>query len=222
MVRCCITGWVRCAPGPARSQPFTRLAFACWPTTAGATGDPQTAPDLPLDYLDQEPEDLGHLMDGLAMQQAHLLGHSDGGTIALLFAARYPRRVLRMVVAAAHIYNEAGGATGPAATTRSRYQRDAPFREVFQAMHGERSDRLVLRWLDRWLADDTSAIWRCAPCSSEIDAPTLVIQGELDEFAIAPACARYRGWDSRRESVADPRRSATTHTWNERQSSTRG
>ena len=162
---------------PALSQAgFRVLAYDRW-----GYGRSADRADLPLDYLDQEPEDLGDLMDVLAIRQAHLLGHSDGGTIALLFAARYPQRVLRMVVAAAHIYNEEVGREG-LRQTRNRYQSEAPFREVFQAMHGERSDRVVLRWLDRWLTEDTTQLEMRAVLS-EIGAPTLVIQGELDEFA---------------------------------------
>ena len=161
---------------------FRVLAYDRW-----GYGRSAERADLPLDYLDQEPADLDALLDALGIPQAHLLGHSDGGTIALLFAARRPQRVLRMVVAAAHIYGEEVGRQG-LRQTRDRYMREAPFRDVFRAMHGERSDRVVLRWLDRWLADDTKQLEMRAVLG-EIRARTLVIQGELDEFA-SPQHAR--------------------------------
>lgn len=162
---------------PALAQAgFQVLAYDRW--GYGRSADRAT---LPLDYLDSEPEDLRILMDGLGILQAHVLGHSDGGTIALLFAARHPQRVLRMIVAAAHIYNEEVGRAG-LRQTRERYLHDAGFRQVFQALHGERSDRLVLRWLDRWLAEDAAQLEMRAVLE-EIRAPTLVIQGEFDEFA---------------------------------------
>jgi pimeloyl-ACP methyl ester carboxylesterase len=44
-------------------------------------------------------EDLRGLMDSLGIEQAHLVGHSFGGAIALHCAARYPERVLSLVLA---------------------------------------------------------------------------------------------------------------------------
>jgi len=162
---------------PALAQAgFRVLAYDRW--GYGRSAERET---LPLDYLNTEPDDLLALMDAVGIAQAHLLGHSDGGTIALLFAARYPARTLRVVVAAAHIYNEEAGREG-LRQTRDRYLRDAGFRAIFQATHGDRSDRLVLRWLERWLADDTTQL-EMRSLLGEIRAPTLVIQGELDEFA---------------------------------------
>jgi len=170
-----IPAWSSQIPALTRAG-FRVLAYDRW--GYGRSADRET---LPLDYLDSEPGDLRDLMDGVGILQAHLLGHSDGGTIALLFAARHPQRVLRMVVAAAHIYNEEVGRAG-LRHTRERYLHQADFREPFRALHGERSDRLVLRWLDRWLAEDTTQLEMRA-LLREIRAPTLVIQGELDEFA---------------------------------------
>ena len=43
-------------------------------------------------------------MDQLAIQRAHLLGFSDGGNIALLFALRHPERVERLVLNGANLY----------------------------------------------------------------------------------------------------------------------
>jgi pimeloyl-ACP methyl ester carboxylesterase len=155
---------------------FRVLAYDRWGYGRSAERD-----DLPVDYLDREPGDLLALMDLLGLEQAHLLGHSDGGTIALLFAARYPQRVRRMVVAAAHIYNEEVGREG-LRQTLERYQREPAFRAAFLALHGERSDRIVLRWLNRILTEEAVDLEMRA-LLADIRAPTLVIQGELDEFA---------------------------------------
>ena len=41
--------------------------------------------------------DLNDFMDELGIEKAHVLGFSDGGNIALLFALHFPHRVLRLV-----------------------------------------------------------------------------------------------------------------------------
>lgn len=53
--------------------------------------------------LDQFVRDLADFMDGQGIPRAHLLGFSDGGNIALLFALRYPERVDRLVLNGANL-----------------------------------------------------------------------------------------------------------------------
>jgi class 3 adenylate cyclase/pimeloyl-ACP methyl ester carboxylesterase len=52
-----------------------------------------------LPTLEQRIHDIGAVMDAAGLERAHLFGISEGGLMALLFAARHPERVDRMVVA---------------------------------------------------------------------------------------------------------------------------
>ncbi len=54
--------------------------------------------------LSQFADDLLAFMDGLRIMQADIIGFSDGGNIALLFALRNPARVRRMVLNGANLY----------------------------------------------------------------------------------------------------------------------
>lgn len=54
--------------------------------------------------LSQFSDDLAALMDCLGIRRANLLGYSDGGNIALLFALRYPGRVEKLVLNGANLY----------------------------------------------------------------------------------------------------------------------
>ena len=56
--------------------------------------------------LDQFAEDLLHFMDEHQIESANILGFSDGGNIALLFALRHPERVKRLILNAANLYPE--------------------------------------------------------------------------------------------------------------------
>lgn len=54
--------------------------------------------------LSQFVEDLRDFMDSLLIEKAHLLGFSDGGNIALLFALQYPERVLSLILNGANLF----------------------------------------------------------------------------------------------------------------------
>lgn len=53
--------------------------------------------------LSQFADDLAAFMDGQGLAKADILGFSDGGNIALLFALRYPQRVGRLILNGANL-----------------------------------------------------------------------------------------------------------------------
>jgi pimeloyl-ACP methyl ester carboxylesterase len=57
--------------------------------------------DVP--WFEDDQADLRMLLDAYGIESAALVGHSDGGTIALYFAACHPQRVSRLATVAAHI-----------------------------------------------------------------------------------------------------------------------
>ena len=56
--------------------------------------------------LSQFADDLADFMEMHGLEQADILGFSDGGNIALIFALRYPERVRRLVLNAANLFPE--------------------------------------------------------------------------------------------------------------------
>lgn len=54
--------------------------------------------------LVQFAEDLKDFMDGMSIEKADLVGYSDGGNIAMLFAMSYPERVNSMVLGGANMF----------------------------------------------------------------------------------------------------------------------
>ncbi len=65
------------------------------PDTRGHGRSP--APDEPFS-LSRLAEELKDFLDCLVIEKAHILGFSDGGNIALLFALRYPERVAGLIL----------------------------------------------------------------------------------------------------------------------------
>jgi pimeloyl-ACP methyl ester carboxylesterase len=107
-----------------------------------------------------------------------LFGHSDGGSIALLHAARFPERVSAAIVMAPHILVEEFGlvsirqareqyATGELRSRLSRYHDDV--------------DSAFWGWNDIWLSPDFPQ-WRITPELSDIRCPVLAIQGVDDPY----------------------------------------
>ncbi len=56
--------------------------------------------------LSQFADDLKDFMDAQGIGRAHLLGFSDGANIAMLFALRYPERLLSLVLNSGNLYPE--------------------------------------------------------------------------------------------------------------------
>ena len=63
-------------------------------------------PSFEPGFLLQDTREAFALLDALGVGRLSLVGHSDGGSIALLMAAQQPERIQRVVVVAAHIYYE--------------------------------------------------------------------------------------------------------------------
>lgn len=76
-------------------EPFSQHYRLLCPDTRGHGQSPRgTAPFT----LKQFAQDLKHFLDGQGITKCHLLGFSDGGNIALLFALEYPQYVEKLVL----------------------------------------------------------------------------------------------------------------------------
>ena len=143
--------------------------------------DPQASLSMP--FFEADLNDLETLLDQLDVPQASLVGHSDGGTIALYFAASHPARVSRLVTIAAHIYIEPKMGRG-IDDVREQYEADANFREALRRIHGEKASAVFYGWYNGWRSE-ANLQWDLRPLLQRISCPTLVVQGLEDEHATA-------------------------------------
>jgi pimeloyl-ACP methyl ester carboxylesterase len=155
---------------------FFCLAYDRW---GYGLSSPRPALDLPEFSIDRH--HLEALLDHLGLEQAALAGHSDGGTLALYFAARRPQRAWALVTIAAHIYVEPRMAPGMDAVRRS-FEQDERFRQGLQRMHGEQVEQVFYNWYGGWHRPERME-WDMRPVLSDIQCPTLVVQGVEDEHA---------------------------------------
>ena len=111
-----------------------------------------------------------------------LVGHSDGGSIALLYAARYPQAVRAVVTEAAHVLVERETQGGIEALVALQRQGRTP--AWLKRLHGERAEALLSAWSAGWLSAE-HARWDITAQLAAVRCPVLAIQGERDEFGTA-------------------------------------
>jgi len=144
-------------------------------------GKSESRPYLSVPDFRQDLLDLEALLDALNIEKVALIGHSDGGTIALYFTVEHPKRVSCLVTVAAHIYVEPQMIKGIESIHKA-FQEEARFREGLKRMHAEKNEAVFYNWYQAWMKPE-HLTWDMQPLLSSIRCPTLVIQGLLDEHA---------------------------------------
>jgi len=107
-----------------------------------------------------------------------LFGHSDGGSIALLYAARWPDALAGAVVLAPHILVEDLSVASIAQARRAYL--DGGLRERLGRYHAD-VERAFRRWNDIWL-DPAFRDWSIEDEIASIACPLLAVQGLDDEY----------------------------------------
>jgi len=119
------------------------------------------------------------LRTALAIDEpAWLLGHSDGGSIALLHAARCPETVAGLVVMAPHVFVEDVAIDSIRRTREAFGSTDLAER---LARHHDDVTSAFWGWNDIWL-DPAFRSWNIEAELARIRCPLLAIQGVDDEY----------------------------------------
>lgn len=135
----------------------------------------------PISYQEDEARDaLTGVLDTLGIEKAVLVGHSDGGTIALIHAALDKAgRILGAVTMAAHVFNEKICLEG-IREARTVWE-TTDLRDKLQRYHGDNVDNAFYGWNDTWQRDDYWH-WNVEKYLPSIACPLLVIQGKDDHY----------------------------------------
>ena len=107
-----------------------------------------------------------------------LLGHSDGASIAILYASTFPQSPAGIILEAPHVFVE-DITIGSIAQARVLYsQTDLPKR---LGRYHSNADSLFWGWNNIWL-DPSFRTWNIESFLEFIRCPVLVIQGAEDEY----------------------------------------
>jgi pimeloyl-ACP methyl ester carboxylesterase len=136
-------------------------------------------------------EVLPRLLQEWGVEEPLLVGHSDGGSIALIHAAEHP--VSAVACIAPHVFVEEKCLV-EIRRARLRYEQGG-LRERM-AEHHRDPDAAFFGWNDVWL-DPEFASWNIEHLLPQIVAPTLLIQGSEDPYGtlaqIDSVAAKVRG-----------------------------
>lgn len=137
------------------------------------------AEDRSVSYMcDEAIEVLPHLLDLLGIDQAILIGHSDGASIALIYAGEIGERLRGVVAEAPHVFVEEVSIE-TIRQARKAYE-TAGLRARMSRYHAE-VDRTFYGWNDVWLRPEFRS-WSIEASLPKIHVPMLLIQGADDAY----------------------------------------
>ena len=159
----------------------------------------------PVDFMDREAfVVLRDLIETVGVSDPILIGHSDGASIAMLYASRHP--VAALVLLAPHVFTESVGLDE--IRRASTQLGDADLLERMAKYHQDPAATFAA-WNDVWLDPDFES-WNIEPALSGVTCPVLLIQGQDDEYgtmAQIDAISRQLGGSIDQLLLADCRHS---------------
>ncbi len=130
-------------------------------------------------FMHEEATDaLPALLAALDIEQPVLVGHSDGASIALIHAGRFPGAARAVVALAPHLFVEPVCVDSIAAITAEFGRSD--LRERLARYHDD-VDGAFRGWSDVWLSEQFAA-WNIEAEVAASRCPILAIQGEQDQY----------------------------------------
>jgi pimeloyl-ACP methyl ester carboxylesterase len=149
------------------------------------------------DYMQHEGEVvLPALLAQLGIERPILFGHSDGASIALVYAGAHPEAVRALVLEAPHVFVEEISVRSIAEAKVAYAASDLPAK---LGRHHADADATFAGWNDIWL-DPRFRDWNIEAYAGRVRAPVLLIQGEADEYGTAAQldalAARIRGTET--------------------------
>lgn len=108
-----------------------------------------------------------------------LIGHSDGGSISLIYAAKRPPLLQGIITEAAHVFVEPETLHGIRIAMESWAL--GKLDRLFK-YHGDKTEVLFKAWAETWLSDRFKS-WNIEYLLPSIECPALILQGIDDQYA---------------------------------------
>ncbi|KZX94122.1 MULTISPECIES: alpha/beta fold hydrolase [unclassified Sulfitobacter] len=164
---------------PAELAEHTGLGVMAYSRAGYGGSDPFELP-RPLDYMTREATQvLGPVLDRFGIEDAILLGHSDGATICAIYAGSVSdMRVRGLVLIAPHFFTEPDGLA--AIREAGRQYEEGDLRTRLERHH-DNVDNAFRGWHDAW-TDPKFAAWNVADVIDHWRIPVLAIQGLDDPY----------------------------------------
>src|SRR5438067_9609986 len=184
---------------PTKLAEATGISVFAYSRANYGTSSPSAPLPRAVRYMHDEARLLPDLLRSAGISDPILFGHSDGASIAILHASAAPVRGL--VLEAPHVFAE-DVSLRSIAQAREAYER-GDLRSRLSRWH-ENVDAAFWGWNGPWLHPGFRG-WNLTGCLPSVRAPTLLIQGEADEYGtLAQIDAIVRGLPRRPETLVLP------------------
>jgi pimeloyl-ACP methyl ester carboxylesterase len=164
---------------PARLAAATGCGVFAY-SRAGYGGSERIDLPRPLDYMSREAHlSLPVVLEAIGFERGVLLGHSDGASIAAIYAGeRVDERIRGLVLMAPHVFTEE---MGLASIAEARRAYEASDLRAKLAKYHAHVDSAFLGWNGAWL-DPGFKAWNIEQAVSRWRVPALIIQGADDQY----------------------------------------
>lgn len=165
---------------PAKLSAATGCGAFVYSRLGYGRSDPCELP-RPIRFMHTEGlEVLPRVLAAAGIRECILIGHSDGGSIAIVYAGGTPAAPLRgLITAAAHVFCEQLSVDS-IQLAKEQYETNDLRRKLFK-YHGTNTECAFRGWNDVWLHPDFMN-WNIKEYLPGIQVPMLAIQGEDDQY----------------------------------------
>jgi pimeloyl-ACP methyl ester carboxylesterase len=177
---------------PDRMASATGCGALVYSRIGYGASDPVRGPRSVRFMHDEALEVLPAVIERFKLREAIFFGHSDGASIAVIYAGARPRGlggpqgsplrpspVRALVLEAPHVFVEPVCIESIARISRA-YE-TTRLRERLVRYHGSNSDSMFRTWTDVWLRPEFQQ-WNIEEYLPGIESPVLVVQGEDDNY----------------------------------------
>ena len=132
-------------------------------------------------FLHKEADFIPLILEKLDIKNELIIfGHSDGGTLSLLFAGKYPKKnIISVISEAHHVIIEEISKKGIQEAVK--YYKSGMLKSLLEKYHKEKTETMFYGWADTWLSKDIDD-WTGLDLLKQITIPVLSIQGKQDQY----------------------------------------
>ncbi len=165
---------------PANLARTTGCGVLCYSRAGYGASDPVSLP-RPLSYMHDEAfEILPHLIEHFDLRKVILAGHSDGASIAAIYAGGIQdHRIRGVILISPHFFNEEL-CVETAREARKNYE-TGDLKSRLQRYHAENVDCAFYGWNDSWLNPEFMQ-WNIEEYLQYIRVPVLLVWGANDPY----------------------------------------
>jgi pimeloyl-ACP methyl ester carboxylesterase len=134
-----------------------------------------------LDYIHKEEALLQQLIGALKLNSYFVVGHSEGGSLGLIHAARHPKNLLKVVTLSANSFNEPKITPSIEEVIKIYEAPGSKLKSALTKYHGEKTDDVFYAWSKTWTAPFFQ-FWNIFDELAQIEVPVLAFHGKNDQY----------------------------------------